>query len=144
MRWAMTPGKQKLLVYSLWCERKSMSLSWDTKTQDSPLRQNLSRWAQDTTCDQMNEANSTSQHFDPVSKFSIYNLNPPEIIWVPCSILPHKKKNQKHKEKGDGHPSRCHCYNGQRLNQPQWLRWEREQKGGPRKYPNIATMRKGG
>lgn len=47
---------------------------------DSPLGQSLSRGAQDTTCDQMNEANSTSQHFDPVSKFSVYNLNPPEII----------------------------------------------------------------
>lgn len=46
----------------------------------APLGQNLSRGAQDTTCDQMDEANSTSQHFDPVSKFSVYNLNPPEII----------------------------------------------------------------
>lgn len=57
-----------------------MSLSWDIKTPDSPLGQDLSRGAQDTTCDQMDEANATSKHFDPVSKFSVYNLNPPEII----------------------------------------------------------------
>lgn len=31
----MTSGKQKLLVYSLWCERKSMSLRWDTKTPET-------------------------------------------------------------------------------------------------------------
>lgn len=61
---------------------------------DSPLGQNLSRGAQDTACDQMNEANSTSQHFDPVSKFSVYNLNPPEIIWVPCPILTHKAREK--------------------------------------------------
>lgn len=47
---------------------------------DSPLGQDLSRGAQDTTCHQMDEANSTSQHFDSVSKFSVYNLNPPEVI----------------------------------------------------------------
>lgn len=49
-------------------------------SRDSPLGQDLSRGAQDTTCHQMDEANSTSQHFDSVSKFSVYNLNPPEVI----------------------------------------------------------------
>lgn len=52
----------------------------------APFGQDLSRGAQDTTCDQMDEPNSTSQHFDPVSKFSVYNLNPPEIIGVSCPV----------------------------------------------------------
>lgn len=75
------------IVFVVWKRKK--------KPKDSPLGQNLSRGAQDTTCDQMNEANSTSQHFDPVSKFSVNNLNPPEIIWIPCPILPHKSRKKK-------------------------------------------------
>lgn len=45
----------------------------------------------------MDKPNSTSQHFDPVSKFSVYNLNPPEIIGVSCPILP-RKSREKYKE----------------------------------------------
>lgn len=66
----------------------------------------------------MDEANSTSQHFDPVSKFFVYNLNPPEIVWVPCPILPHKlrkkKKNTKmtlekmSQKRGVGYPFGCY------------------------------------
>lgn len=64
---------------------------------DSPLGQDFPRGAQDTTCDQMDEANSTPQHFDAVSKFSVYDLDPPEVIGVPCPILPHKSR-KKYKE----------------------------------------------
>lgn len=107
---------------------------------DSPLGQDLSRGAQDTTCHQMDEANSTSQHFDSVSKFSVYNLNPPEVIWVSCPILPHKSR-KKYKESKmtleKTYQKRemvtlsdaITLQFGQRPNWPKWLRWEREREG---------------
>lgn len=84
------------ILLVLWKEKHEPQLG-HRYPKDSPFGQDLSRGAQDTTCDQMDESNSTSQHFDPVSKFSVYNLNPPEIIGVSRPILPCKSR-KKYKE----------------------------------------------